>query len=117
MNYTTDCGHYRCYGQCRISAQQPKASAPVAPDATDWRAEAERLRGLLGREQQERHAMLGRTDAALAALAQAREMLIGDPHMYRGQCPQPDDTDARDPECPACAALVRIDAALAAKGK
>lgn len=124
MTYTTDCGHYRCYGQCRISAQQPKASAPVAPDATDWRAEAERLRGLLSREQQERHAMLGRTDAALAALAQARdvlrearEMLIGDPHMYRGQCPQPDDTDARDPECPACAALVRIDAALAAKGK
>ena len=84
---------------------------------TDWRVEAERLRGLLSREQQERHAMLGRTDAALAALAQAREMLIGDPHLYRGQCPQPDDTDARDPECPACAALVRIDAALAAKGE
>ena len=44
-------------------------------DTTDWKAETERLRGLLSREQQERHAMLGRMDAALAALAQAREVL------------------------------------------
>ena len=33
-------------------------------------AEAERLRGLLRREQQERHAMLGRLDAVLAAAPQ-----------------------------------------------
>ena len=36
-------------------------------DTTDWRAEAERLRGLLRREQQERHAVLDRLDAAILA--------------------------------------------------
>ena len=44
-------------------------------DTTDWKAETERLRGLLRHEQQERHAVLGRMDAALAELAQAREVL------------------------------------------
>lgn len=53
-------------------------------DTTDWKAEAERLRGLLHREQQERHAVLDRLDAAILArtasqaraeLAQAREVL------------------------------------------
>lgn len=36
-------------------------------DVTDWRAEAERLRGLLRHEQQERHAVLDRLDAAILA--------------------------------------------------
>ena len=36
-------------------------------DVTDWQAEAERLRGLLRHEQQERHAVLDRLDAAILA--------------------------------------------------
>lgn len=48
-------------------------------DVTDWRAEAERLRGLLRHEQQERHAVLDRLDAAIlartASQAQAEQYL------------------------------------------
>ena len=89
-------------------------------DVTDWKAEAERLRGLLSREQQERHAMLGRLDAALANLAQAREVLrelewCELPHAYYGvavRCPHCGGlrSDGHDPECP-------LSAAIAAKGE
>lgn len=48
-------------------------------DVTDWQAEAERLRGLLRHEQQERHAVLDRLDAAIlartASQAQAEQYL------------------------------------------
>ncbi len=48
-------------------------------DVTDWKAEAERLRGLLRHEQQERHAVLDRLDAAIlartASQAQAEQYL------------------------------------------
>lgn len=48
-------------------------------DVTDWRAEAEWLRGLLRNEQQERHAVIDRLDAAIlartASQAQAEQYL------------------------------------------
>ena len=93
--------------------------------AADFRASAAQLADLdrraeLARAERymaERDAARAELDRAREVLREAREMLIGDPHLYRGQCPQPNDTDARDPECPACATLVRIDAALTAKGE
>ena len=62
-------------------------------------------------------------DAALADLERAREVLRDardvvegrTAHLYRSDCPSPRHWLDRDNECPACATLVRIDAALAAK--
>lgn len=111
-------------------------------DTADWKAEAERLRGLLRREQQERHAVLDRLDAAILArtasqaqaeqylaerdearaeLAQAREVLSRlewdswgyDPHAEgRSHCPCCGWTKDEG-HAPDCA----LDAALAAKGE
>ena len=109
-------------------------------DVTDLQAEVERLRGLLRREQQERHAVLDRLDAAILArtasqaqaeqylaerdaaraeLAQAREVLRSVewtemPHAYYGaatRCPLCGGLESEGHD-PDCA----LSAALAARG-
>ena len=96
-------------------------------DTTDWRAEAERLRGLLRREQQERHAVLDRLDAAVlartASQAQA-EQYLAERDEARAELAQAREVlralDHTEGRCPLCgwrghAPDCKLSAALAAK--
>ena len=69
----------------------------------------------------EQHAadLRGRMGVLVGLLREAREVVMMDDseHLYRGQCPDSLHQHDRDAECPACALLDRIDAALSPAGE
>lgn len=74
---------------------------------------AERAKAEALRQQQERLAAITRADAAVALLRDVVEIATREGlHLFRGDCPDSSQPDARDHECAACRILMKTDAFL-----